>query len=50
MIDGDRGNFVLSMGQVASNTETDIYAWALITNDQQPNGCITRLSRSQILA
>jgi putative transposase len=28
----DRGNFVLRMGQVASDTETAIYAWALMTN------------------
>jgi putative transposase len=28
----DRGNFVLRMGQVASDTETDIYAWTLMTN------------------
>jgi putative transposase len=28
----DRGNFVLRMGQVASDTETPIYAWALMTN------------------
>ena len=29
----DRGNFVSRMGQVASDTETVIYAWALMTND-----------------
>ena len=28
----DRRNFVSRLGQVASDTETDIYAWALITN------------------
>ena len=28
----DRGNFVSRMGQVASDTGTDIYAWALMTN------------------
>jgi putative transposase len=28
----DRDNFVLRMGQVAHETETVIYAWALMTN------------------
>jgi REP element-mobilizing transposase RayT len=28
----DRRNFVSRLGQVASDTETDIYAWALMTN------------------
>ena len=28
----DRGNFVSRMGEVASDTETVIYAWALMTN------------------
>ena len=29
---GDRGNFVSRMGQVASDMETVIYAWALMTS------------------
>ncbi len=28
----DRDNFVSRMGQVASDTDTVIYAWALMTN------------------
>jgi len=28
----DRRNFVSRLGQVASDTETDVYAWALMTN------------------
>lgn len=28
----DRGNFVSRLGRVASDTETGIYAWALMTN------------------
>ena len=28
----DRGNFVSRMGQVASDIETVIYAWTLMTN------------------
>jgi len=28
----DRDNFVSRLGQVASDTETAIYAWALMTN------------------
>ncbi len=28
----DRGNFVSRMGEIASDTGTEIYAWALMTN------------------